>query len=83
MELGIGQPVPRIEDHRFIRGKGQFSDDLNFDGQAYAYVVRSPHAHAHIREIDTGGGCRSTRSARRPDGGRIRKRWTRPDATLR
>jgi len=63
MDLGIGQPVPRIEDHRFIRGKGRFSDDLNFDGQAYAYVVRSPHAHAYIREIDTRAAAAAPRRA--------------------
>ncbi len=53
MEYGIGRPVPRQEDYRFVRGKGQFSDDVDLDGQAYACMVRSPHAHARIREIDT------------------------------
>ena len=53
MEFGIGQPVPRHEDYRFVRGKGRFSDDVNLDGQANAYVLRSPHAHARIRDIDT------------------------------
>ncbi len=52
MEFGIGQPVPRHEDFRFVRGKGHFSDDVDLDGQAYAHVLRSPHAHARIRDID-------------------------------
>ena len=46
---GIGASVRRKEDHRFITGKGQYTDDINRPGQAYAYFVRSPHAHAKIR----------------------------------
>ena len=48
---GIGQPVRRKEDLRLITGEGCFSDDYNLPGQAYACVVRSPHAHARIRGI--------------------------------
>ena len=51
--FGIGQPVRRKEDLRLVTGRGEFSDDLNVAGQAYAYVLRSPHAHARIRGIDT------------------------------
>src|SRR5262245_31338689 len=50
---GIGAPVRRKEDQRFITGKGQHTDDINRPGQTYAYFVRSPHAHANIRRIDT------------------------------
>jgi carbon-monoxide dehydrogenase large subunit len=50
---GIGGPVIRKEDARLIVGQGRFSDDVNLDGQAYAVMVRSPHAHARIRGIDT------------------------------
>jgi aerobic carbon-monoxide dehydrogenase large subunit len=50
---GIGAPVRRKEDQRFITGKGQYTDDINRPGQTYAYFVRSPHAHANIRKIDT------------------------------
>ncbi len=50
---GIGAPVRRKEDHRFITGNGKYTDDINRPGQAYAYFVRSPHAHAKIRKIDT------------------------------
>jgi carbon-monoxide dehydrogenase large subunit len=48
----IGQPVPRKEDVRFVTGKGRYTDDFNIEGQAYAAMVRSPHAHAVIRAID-------------------------------
>jgi carbon-monoxide dehydrogenase large subunit len=47
----IGQPVRRKEDLRFVTGKGCYTDDLNIEGQAYAVMVRSPHAHAVIRSI--------------------------------
>ena len=50
---GIGAPVRRKEDQRFITGKGRYTDDFNRPGQAYAYFLRSPHAHARIRRIDT------------------------------
>src|ERR1700752_1912842 len=50
---GIGQPVRRREDHRLLTGKGCYSDDFNFPGQASAVMVRSPHAPAIIRSIDT------------------------------
>src|SRR5437660_2181320 len=49
---GIGQPVRRREDLRLLTGTGRYSDDLNLPGQAYAVMVRSPHAHALIRSID-------------------------------
>jgi len=50
---GIGAAVRRKEDHRFITGKGHYTDDINRPGQAYAYFVRSPHAHATIKSIDS------------------------------
>jgi carbon-monoxide dehydrogenase large subunit len=49
----IGQPVPRKEDLRFVAGKGRYTDDFDAEGQAYASMIRSPHAHAVIRSIDT------------------------------
>ena len=50
---GIGQPVRRREDLRLVTGRGRYSDDLNLPGQAYAVFVRSPHAHALIKSLDT------------------------------
>src|SRR5260370_5884022 len=49
----IGRPLPRFEDLRLVAGRGRFTDDFAFDGQAYAAFVRSPHPHARIRSIDT------------------------------
>jgi carbon-monoxide dehydrogenase large subunit len=49
---GIGAPVRRKEDQRFITGKGHYTDDINRPGQSYAYFLRSPHAHARIEKID-------------------------------
>jgi carbon-monoxide dehydrogenase large subunit len=50
---GIGAPVRRKEDRRFITGKGHYTDDINRPGQSYAWFLRSPHAHAKIRKIDS------------------------------
>ena len=49
---GIGAAVRRKEDRRFITGKGHYTDDVNRPGQAHAYFLRSPHAHAKIRKVD-------------------------------
>jgi carbon-monoxide dehydrogenase large subunit len=49
----IGRPLPRFEDRRLVAGRGRFTDDHAFDGQAHAVFVRSPHAHARILSIDT------------------------------
>lgn len=53
MQAGIGTTVRRKEDLRLVTGRGTYSDDFNFPGQAYAAMVRSPYAHARIRSIDT------------------------------
>lgn len=52
MSINIGQPIIRNEDLRLITGTGKFSDDRNMPSQAFAAVLRSPHAHAQIIEID-------------------------------
>jgi carbon-monoxide dehydrogenase large subunit len=49
----IGQPLRRREDVRFLRGKGQFVDDVAPPGTAWCAFVRSPHGHARIRGIST------------------------------
>jgi carbon-monoxide dehydrogenase large subunit len=56
---GIGAPVRRKEDHRFITGKGNYTDDINRAGQAHAFFVRSPHAHAKIRKIDASAALKA------------------------
>ena len=49
---GIGAPVRRVEDRRFLTGQGRFVDDITAPNMAFAYVVRSRHAHAKIVGID-------------------------------
>src|SRR4051794_26586996 len=50
---GIGAAVRRKEDFRFITGKGQYTDDVSRPGQSHIHFLRSPHAHAKIKRIDT------------------------------
>jgi len=54
-QFGIGQPVRRVEDRRFITGRGNYLDDISRPRQAYAFMLRSPHAHARIRRVDPAG----------------------------
>ena len=49
----IGRRVARKEDHRFLTGRGRYTDDLDAPGAARAVMVRSPHPHARILDIDT------------------------------
>jgi len=51
-KYGVGQPVRRKEDDTLVRGKGKYTDDFNLPGQAYAWIVRSSHAHGILRGID-------------------------------
>jgi carbon-monoxide dehydrogenase large subunit len=50
---GMGHSVKRKEDPRFIRGAGQYIEDVNLPGQLWLDIVRSPYAHAKIKGIDT------------------------------
>jgi len=52
-KFGIGQPVPRLEDPRFITGRGRYVDDIDLPRQCHGVLVMSPHAHARIERIDT------------------------------
>jgi aerobic carbon-monoxide dehydrogenase large subunit len=49
----IGTALKRREDYRFLTGSGTYTDDVKLDRQTYAVFVRSPHAHASIKRIDT------------------------------
>ena len=49
----IGKSVKRVEDKRFITGRGRYTDDIVLPGMTYAYILRSPYAHARIKNIDT------------------------------
>lgn len=48
----VGQRLPRVEDLRFVSGRGAYTDDIRLEGQVYCAFVRSPHAHARLAEID-------------------------------
>ncbi len=48
----LGQPVKRHEDDRLVQGRGQYTDDIRLPGMVYAHMVRSPHAHAKIKDVD-------------------------------
>ena len=74
MKFGVGQPVRRREDDRFLRGKGRYVDDFVFDAQRYAAFLRAPHAHARIRSIDVS-------AARAAEG--VRLVWTQDDVDAR
>jgi carbon-monoxide dehydrogenase large subunit len=52
MRFGIGQPVTRKEDLRFLTGRGRYVADIDLARQAYAVFIFSAHAHARIRAID-------------------------------
>src|SRR5262252_7276230 len=52
MQFGIGQPVTRKEDVRFLTGRGRYVADIDLVRQAHAVLVFSPHAHARIRAVD-------------------------------
>jgi carbon-monoxide dehydrogenase large subunit len=54
---GIGAPVRRKEDRRFLLGKGRYTDDITLPEQTYAAFVRSPYAHAGVTAIDTGAAA--------------------------
>ena len=56
----IGKALPRLEDDRLLTGRGRYTDDESYAGQAWCAFVRSPHPHARILRID------STRAARMP-----------------
>ncbi len=52
-EFAVGQAVSRLEDPRLLKGGGRFVDDIVLPGMAFGHVLRSPHAHAKIKSIDT------------------------------
>ncbi len=56
---GIGRSVRRIEDERFLTGRGRYVEDVDLPGALHACVVRSPHAHAEILRIETAAARRA------------------------
>jgi carbon-monoxide dehydrogenase large subunit len=57
----MGASVKRKEDPRLITGQGKYTDDVQLRNMAYLAILRSPHAHAHIRRVD------ATRALQHPD----------------
>ena len=53
MHGGIGESIKRKEDARFLRGQGRYLDDFVLPNMAHMAILRSPHAHARIKSIDT------------------------------
>jgi carbon-monoxide dehydrogenase large subunit len=60
VRFGVSPPGARVEDARLITGRGVFSDDRVLPGEAWVVLVRSPHAHARIVEIDASAALEST-----------------------
>ena len=50
MKFGIGQPLRRLEDNKFLTGNGLYNDDINLNDQVYMYILRSPYAFAKINK---------------------------------
>ena len=48
----IGKSVKRVEDNRFLKGEGKYTDDFNMPNQTFAVYLRSPHAHANLVSVD-------------------------------
>jgi len=51
-KFGTGQAIRRSEDQRFLTGKGEYTDDITLDKQAYLHILRSPYAHGVISSLD-------------------------------
>ena len=58
----IGRPLKRREDHRLLTGAGAFVDDMTPPGCAYVALLRSPHAHARIANLDVEAARRDPRT---------------------
>ena len=56
----VGSRVERKEDKRFLTGKGRYTSDINIANQTYAVFIRSPHARAKIKKIDTSKALKSS-----------------------
>ena len=55
---GIGASVVRKEDRRFISGKGRYVDDIKLLGMTHAHFIRSPHAHAKVKKVDSSAAAK-------------------------
>jgi carbon-monoxide dehydrogenase large subunit len=55
----VGQSVERREDTRFLTGRGQYTDDITLPGQTHGVFLRSPHAHARIKSINSAAAAKA------------------------
>ena len=55
----IGKSIERREDARFLTGRGQYTDDISLPGQTYGVFLRSPHAHARIKGLDSAAAAKA------------------------
>jgi carbon-monoxide dehydrogenase large subunit len=74
----IGQSVKRVEDVRFLTGSGKFVDDLDFRGALHCALVRSPHAHARILNIEASTSVLTGRDMAEDRVGSMRACWRLP-----
>ena len=74
MKFGVGQPIRRLEDVRLLTGKGRYQDDQTLPRQTWCVFVRSPHAHARIRSIDTAAAAAAPGVVAVYTGDRLRER---------
>ena len=81
--FGIGVPVRRVEDERLLTGRGRYTDDISLPGTAFAYIARSPHAHALIRGIDKSAALAARRVGCSHRSGRHQGKACRPGAVPR
>jgi aerobic carbon-monoxide dehydrogenase large subunit len=58
VERLIGKSIKRREDPRFITGRGNYVDDVKLPGTTYAVFIRSPHAYARIKKIDSAAAAK-------------------------
>src|SRR5690349_11867450 len=58
-KFALGQSISRIEDDRLLKGAGRYTDDFELKDALHAYILRSPHAHARIKSINTASASRS------------------------
>ena len=75
MKFGVGQPIRRLEDVRLLTGRGRYQDDQTFDRQTWCVFVRSPHAHALIRSVDTAAAAAAPGVIAVYTRHRLRERW--------
>ena len=61
----VGQPIERIEDLRFVRGRGQYVDDVTRPEQLFAVILRSAVAHGRLKSVNANGCARASGRPRR------------------